>query len=31
MYKAPDFGVNAVSTGAWALTGEPSIGLTLRF
>jgi len=31
MYKDPDFGVNAASTGAWALTGEPSIGLTLRF
>lgn len=31
IYKAPDFGVAAASTGAWALTGEPSIGLTLRF
>ena len=31
MYKSPDFGVAAASTGAWALTGEPSIGLTLRF
>ena len=31
IYKSPDFGVNAASTGAWALTGEPSIGLTLRF
>ena len=31
IYRAPDFGVTAASTGAWALTGEPSIGLTLRF
>ena len=31
MYKSPDFGVNAASTGAWAITGEPSIGLTFRF
>lgn len=31
MHKSPNFGVNAASTGAWALTGEPSIGLTLRF
>jgi opacity protein-like surface antigen len=31
MYKAPDFGVATASTGAWTLTGEPSIGLTLRF
>ncbi len=31
IYKAPDFGVAAASTGAWALTGEPSVGITLRF
>lgn len=31
MHKSPNFGVDAASTGAWALTGEPSIGLTLRF
>lgn len=31
MYKSPDFGVNAASTGAWSLTGEPSVGLTFRF
>jgi opacity protein-like surface antigen len=31
MYKAPDFGVAAASTGSWMLTGEPSVGVTLRF
>jgi len=31
IYKAPDFGVATASTGTWALTGEPSVGITLRF
>lgn len=31
IYKAPDFAVAAVSTGSWTQTGEPSVGLTLRF
>jgi len=31
IYKSPDFGVAASSTGSWAHTGEPSIGITLRF
>jgi opacity protein-like surface antigen len=31
IYKAPDFGVSTASTGSWTHTGEPSIGLTLRF
>src|SRR5215475_5287946 len=28
IYRAPDFGVSTASTGAWALTGEPSVGIT---
>ena len=31
LYKAPDFGVSASSTGAWTHTAEPSVGVTLRF
>ena len=31
LYKSPDFGVSAVSSGAWAHTAEPSVGITLRF
>ncbi len=31
IYKSPDFGVSASSTGSWAHTAEPSVGITLRF
>lgn len=31
IYKAPDYGVSDISTGAWAHSAEPSLGLTLRF
>jgi outer membrane immunogenic protein len=31
IYKSPDFGVSAVSTGSWAHTAEPSVGITWHF
>jgi hypothetical protein len=31
VYKAPDFGISALSTDSWTHTAEPSVGLVLRF
>ena len=31
VYKAPDFGLAALSTGSWTHTAEPSVGLVFRF
>ncbi len=31
IYKSPDFGVSTSSTGTWAHTAEPSLGITLHF
>jgi len=31
IYKAPDFGISDISTGAWTHSAEPSLGLTFRF
>ncbi|MBZ5597606.1 MAG: porin family protein [Acidobacteriia bacterium] len=31
VYKAPDFGLSAISTDSWTHTAEPSVGLTFRF
>ena len=31
IYKAPDFGLSEISTGAWGHSAEPSIGITYRF
>jgi hypothetical protein len=31
VYKAPDFGLAALSTDSWTHTAEPSVGLVFRF
>jgi hypothetical protein len=31
LYKAPDYGVSGISTGAWTHSAEPGLGVAFRF